>query len=243
MDKPVRQTWPVARARQLLSDLDLDHPCDMDIEDIAWARGVLIREGSLDGADGRLTRMGSEGVIRLKRDIAERGRRRFTIAHELGHFELHDETDQLEFCADSEIGEYHSRREEREASIFAAELLLPELLVRKACRNLNPGFSDVGKLAESFQTTLIAAAMRYVEFTAGRVALIACREGRVQWYKASADFGYRFDPGSRLDSGTCAHDFFSEGENLVDPVPVMASAWLKDSRVNPDAFLKELDGP
>lgn len=235
----VKETWPVAKARQLLAELDLDHPCDMEIEDIAYARGVLVREGALDGADGWLTKIGGDGVIRVKHDIAERGRKRFTIAHELGHFELHQERDQFEFCADSEMSEYHSRPEEREASIFATELLLPEHLVRAACRTLKPGFADAKKIAASFQTTLTSAAMRYVQLTADRVALVACQDGRVKWYKASADFGYWFEPRTRLDAGTCAHDFFSEGEVLTEPTPIMASAWIKDRRVDPDAFMKE----
>jgi hypothetical protein len=72
------------------------------------------------------------------------GRRRFTIAHEIGHFVLHQEPSRPERGgAVDEVG----RREEREADAFAAELLMPEHLVREAVREHGP---DVARLADRF---------------------------------------------------------------------------------------------
>ena len=65
------------------------------------------------------------------------GRRRFTIAHELGHWRLHSEgaDPQTRFCRTDEVealGEptRSGRAIEREADRFAAALLMPEALVR-----------------------------------------------------------------------------------------------------------------
>jgi Zn-dependent peptidase ImmA (M78 family) len=55
-----------------------------------------------------------------------RGRFRFSIAHELGHFLLKHEPL-------THIGEKRSPALEREADIFASELLLPEDLLRADC--------------------------------------------------------------------------------------------------------------
>ena len=74
------------------------------------------------------------------------GRRRFTIAHEIGHFVLYPERCRPERGGVDEAG----RREEREADTFAAELLMPEHLVRDAVREQG---LDVARLADRFEVS------------------------------------------------------------------------------------------
>src|SRR5712691_2683149 len=61
------------------------------------------------------------------------GRRRFTLAHELGHWICQYQQGRIEphFCRSELIGVGAGRRLEREANEFAAELLMPEPLVRR----------------------------------------------------------------------------------------------------------------
>jgi hypothetical protein len=59
---------------------------------------------------------------------------RFTIAHELGHWICHaqerPEADPV-YCRQADIVQDANRTLEREANVFAAELLMPEALVRR----------------------------------------------------------------------------------------------------------------
>jgi Zn-dependent peptidase ImmA (M78 family) len=60
--------------------------------------------------------------------------RRFTIAHELGHHTLHRDMGILfrdHPLSGAEMEDRHRKPEEREADLFAAELLMPEKLVRR----------------------------------------------------------------------------------------------------------------
>jgi len=61
------------------------------------------------------------------------GRRRFTIAHELGHWvcQVLEGRWQPVFCREVEAGGNGYPPEEREANVFAAELLMPEAVVRR----------------------------------------------------------------------------------------------------------------
>jgi hypothetical protein len=62
-------------------------------------------------------------------------RRRFTIGHELGHWEMHRGAQQALFCRRTSVAEDAPRPDaapvdiEEEASRFAAELLMPRMLV------------------------------------------------------------------------------------------------------------------
>jgi hypothetical protein len=60
-------------------------------------------------------------------------RRRFTLAHEVGHWVcqvLEGRTAPI-YCRSEEVGVGEGRTLEREANVFAAELLMPEEIVRK----------------------------------------------------------------------------------------------------------------
>ena len=61
-----------------------------------------------------------------KRDIREQGRKRFTTAHEIGHYLLHKDADSLS-CGAKEIANWTNlgANPEHEADEFASELLLP----------------------------------------------------------------------------------------------------------------------
>jgi hypothetical protein len=60
-------------------------------------------------------------------------RRRFTLAHEVGHWvcQVLEGRGAPVMCRAEEIGVREGRALEREANVFAAELLMPEELVRK----------------------------------------------------------------------------------------------------------------
>jgi hypothetical protein len=62
-------------------------------------------------------------------------RQRFTVAHELGHWVCHaNERPEAEpvYCRQVHVAEPADRALEREANVFAAELLMPEEAVRQA---------------------------------------------------------------------------------------------------------------
>jgi hypothetical protein len=63
-------------------------------------------------------------------------RRRFTIAHELGHNELHREDDRSLFCRSTTVVEDDEARppletREEEANVYAAALMMPTHLMRE----------------------------------------------------------------------------------------------------------------
>ena len=94
-------------------------------------------------------------------------RQRFTIAHEIGHFVLHrggtyiDKGTYARF-RDLESGS-GTKREEREANQFAAELLMPRHLVETLLQSqhLDPGDDgSLNRLAEEFEVSALAMSFR-----------------------------------------------------------------------------------
>lgn len=88
------------------------------------------------------------------------GRRRFTLAHELGHFLMHEG----EF-ADNGF-ESPSNSIEREANLFAKELLMPSHIVAQTYKDfmsLNIELDIVSELSWAFRVSKEAMAIRLSE--------------------------------------------------------------------------------
>src|SRR6476620_5836155 len=99
------------------------------IERIAKDLGVEIRSGDLDDVSGVLVRQGNSAIIGTNSSQSAQ-RQRFTIAHELGHFLLHegitnhvDRSYRVNFR--SAESSQATNVEEIEANYFAASILMP----------------------------------------------------------------------------------------------------------------------
>jgi Zn-dependent peptidase ImmA (M78 family) len=58
-------------------------------------RGALVRDENLNGAEARLVIFGDRAIISASTHIIEPLQRRFAIAHEIGHLELHRQISSL----------------------------------------------------------------------------------------------------------------------------------------------------
>jgi Zn-dependent peptidase ImmA (M78 family) len=90
-------------------------------------------------------------------------RQRFTIAHELGHWVCHAAgaaQPQPTYCRERDLSEDADRALEREANVFAAELLMPEPAVRGAWSDLK----DVAACADRFGVSPTAMQWRLYAF-------------------------------------------------------------------------------
>ena len=180
---------------------------DLVLEDLAFAMGVLVVSGRLENCDARLLRKGDSGLIRVSDSISEFGQRRFAIAHELGHWELHKHQSQAIACTSEDmVKKYKASAEEVEANYFASSLLMPEPLFGPRCDGRRPSIELVRALADEFQTSLTATAIRLVELSQDYCAVVFSENGKVRWFRASEPFESVFwqDPGSRLPTGSVA---------------------------------------
>ena len=75
-------------AEKLLQSLGIREPGDIDLEAIAWHCGAEVRTQSLDGCEARIVGNQNKAIITIAEDKSFE-RQRFSIGHELGHWEHH----------------------------------------------------------------------------------------------------------------------------------------------------------
>jgi len=180
------------RARRVAHDLikyyAISSPNDIRLEDIAMDRHVFVREGELKNSDAYLLRKGRRGIVRIRSSIPELGRKRFAIAQELGHWEMHENDSQFNFCTEENLSDYQGNPMEVEANIFASELLIPTLLARASFGSVTPSIEAAKDLSTTFTTSLTAAAIRLVQLSKEDCLAVFSKGGIVKWWKKGKEF-------------------------------------------------------
>lgn len=204
-------------ARDLLAELMVGAPSEIDLETLAFKAaekvgGLVIEDGGLDTAEGRLVASpGKGGSIRVKAGLHP-GRRRFTIAHEIGHFVLHPLVRHDRQHSARHFTIWNDASEEAEANVFAAELLMPEFLFKPRSRTGTPSLALLDSLKREFQCSLMATAFQYVHYTNEQVALVVSDGDQISWVKRAKDFW----PMVRMGK---VHPHSAAGERLAGKAP------------------------
>lgn len=141
-------------ARALLDKYDLDHILPIRIGDLCRKMGIDIYHSKARHIDGTLLTHGDRKIILVSTALPYE-RRRFTVAHELGHYVLGHR--KVAFSLDSP--ESWVVREEQAANAFAAELLMPKTALQAIHYK-----HDTKQLAQIFGVSPLAMQIRLEEF-------------------------------------------------------------------------------
>lgn len=219
-------------ATKIIEKYGISSPEHIRLKDIAYDLGAIVLEGTLKGAAASLVRIERHATIRVSNENLYEYRKRFSIAHELGHFVLNHHLSIQKICSDEDIMNWYQKSEETEANFFAGELILPERLIKKKCDVSEVDFGHIKQIAQEFRASLTATAIRFVRFCPEKCAIVFSKDNRVRWFYGSESWWPFIPVGSKLDERTVASDFF-KGILLPDkPVEVDAAAWVESERLD-----------
>lgn len=225
-------------ARRIANEV-LDHlgvnAYPVDLEEIAMQLRCPVQDASgfPPHCYGALALLEGRFNILVSTACPTPGLRRFTIGHEIGHASIDGHTDALKWSdqAGARValseGHYRSLRDpvEVEADHFASELLLPERWARPLIDSLPIGMNAIRAVADHFEASLSAAAVRYASLSAAPVAIVLSKGETIEWVAASRE--------------VTQADFFRY--NAVRTAIVPRGSATKRLADNPDAVLKSLE--
>lgn len=168
----MKRRTPLTPAEQIVFNLGIRDPSDIDLDAIAWTLGARVRYRPLFGCEARIVGKSDEAIISVN-TLSPEPRQRFSVSHELGHW--HHHRGQFLFCRSTDIGAGRGQSQtERVANRFAAELLMPAYLFDPHVSQVpRLSFAFVEQLASTFRVSRTAAAIRTVE-RGGVAALLVC---------------------------------------------------------------------
>ncbi|MBB2961467.1 ImmA/IrrE family metallo-endopeptidase [Methylobacterium sp. R2-1] len=217
-------------------------PLPVPIQELCARLGISrIEDLNTDEFEGGLVTDAkrSAGTILVKR--GGESRRRFTIAHELGHFLMaHHVPDQAGrfLCKSSDLlrltakaGDQRQRREV-EANRFAALMLMPPHLLREAMAAFRePDLQHVLALARDFAVGKEVAARAYVQYHPERIAIVVAGNGRVQRCYRSLSFpAITCADGSPVPTGSLYHSSPHRPSTASDIAACSPDLWIDVKR-------------
>jgi hypothetical protein len=215
------------KAEQILRELGVTDPNEIDVEAIAWHLGAKVKYGLLTNCEARIVGIDDAAVITVDKR-ASLQRQRFSICHELGHWIYHRR--QMLSCHADEIERpsANSSNQERVADRFASELLMPSYLFIAIAESLGPpSMRVVHRLSEIFNVSRTAAAIRLVELN--QLPLLLVNHGRKgrRWFAKSKSVSSNWIPAIELRAENSAFNMiFGKGPASLPPKCVNASQWF-----------------
>ncbi len=217
----------LTRIEQELLDWGIEDPRDIDIEAIASVKGAIIRYRDLDTCAARIVGANGRAIISVQRsDRLER--RRFSIGHELGHWEWH--RGEVLSCEAQSIESHQlvgGVERELLADRYSAQLLMPSYLMWPRIES-EPRLTweVIRAVSSEFRTSLRAAAIRIVELGVKPMILACYKHGHRKWYTRWPGIPDHLKPSFDLPAGSAARDFSegNAGKNALVRTP--ARVWF-----------------
>lgn len=206
----------VSAVQNLYNECGITDPLELPIETIISSKNILIKEEQIDGAEGRIIMKEHFGIITINSSIDFYPKKRFILAHELGHFELHRHF-KKGFSDNDETLNHSSQpyfsQEEIEANEFAAEFLMPSELFAKECKGKVFSHKVIEYLADKFQVSKTATILKFVKNGNHPVFVVCCQGNKMKWFNKSDDWRYysQFSKGLSPPSGSVACEVFQKG--------------------------------
>jgi Zn-dependent peptidase ImmA (M78 family) len=211
------------------------------LTEIAEEFGMEVLYRPAESYDGALLRIrdARHGCIVINSRIREESRKRFTLAHEIGHFVLPGQQEVSAPCKQQRIENWGADlyRPELEANRFAAEILMPRGLMAEFVQS-EPSLESIRSIAQLCGTSLTASAVRLITLTPHRAAVVWSQNQKIVWSKLSAGFVRWIRKGEVRENSFAARCY--RKQSVPDQLaPVPASAWLYEKGLQERAQIWE----
>jgi len=215
-------------ALQTIEEFGVCLPEHIRVRDIAFAKNAVVIERPLKNAAASIVKAGSNATIRISPTDSDE-RKRFSIAHELGHLLMGHVTSIKKICSDDDMRNWYQKDKESQANFFASELLLPSPMMKKRCDVEKVNFDPIKLIAKEFRTSLTATAIKFVRLNPEKCAVVYSANGKIDWFYKSPDWWPFIRRGKDLDKRTVAYDLFHGELVEAEPVEVDADAWIENN--------------
>ena len=213
------KVMPIAQANSISKMLsmvlgDARFPVDVEALAVEYSR-QRFPDSPIDKVIGEAVD-GFQGMLKANKDrtkwlilynsaVTSLGRKRFTIAHEFGHYLLHRHASSAFHCCadDIETGHQNKFDVEADADKFASYLLMPYDDFRRQVDGQAICFDLLGHCADRYGVSLTAAALHWIEIADKRAVLVASRDDYLLWAKSNK---------AAFKSGT----FFATRKNTIE---------------------------
>ena len=201
---------PAFIANKLINSLGVKDTSSIDITDLIILHDGIVKEVDLINCDGKLVMKNGRSIVSVDSKIEYPQRKRYVLAHELGHILMHGDREASFMDDDNTLDGYRKGPQEKEANDFAAALLMPEDLFRASCLKQKFTPDLIISLSEKFNTSLTSIVYRFIDLGNHPIAAFYSKGGIVQYWKKSDDMRYWIPDKNKLNvpSDSVANEYY-----------------------------------
>jgi Zn-dependent peptidase ImmA (M78 family) len=216
-------------AIQLLDELGITEPHEIDLEAIAAYCGAYVVYETLTGSEARIVGNHDKAFITVNNSSNE-ARKRFSIGHELGHWMWDRSRIAFECTTSMQDGRWFGTDKESLANQFSADLILPASMFRPRAHRRDSTLQTARELADEFQASLTATALRLVLYGTWPCMVVVHSTNGLEWHRATQGIDGRFWPCKQLDSSSFAYDLLRGAQTGLCHGLVDADVWINHPR-------------
>ncbi|MFW5803634.1 MAG: ImmA/IrrE family metallo-endopeptidase [bacterium] len=183
-------------AASILNDFGISEPQNVEIEDIAYALKIPIRYVDLGGCEGRIIHKKGQSIITVNRSTEFESRKRFTLAHEIGHYLMHrnnliNHNDDI-----SSLSWFNNKNRQKifyqefEANEFASELLLPTDKFISDVSGIPFSPELIRSISDKYRVSRTSTIHRFTEHGNHPICVFYTKNNKVHYWRKSEDFKY-----------------------------------------------------
>lgn len=231
-------------AKKLIRDIGIHDTSELDIQDLIIYHNGIVKEVDLPNCDGRLVMKNGYSIVSIDSKIEYEQRKRYVLAHELGHMLMHGDKEASFSDDDTTLEGFKRGPQEKEANDFAAELLMPEEMFKSFCfkRKFSPEL--IRELSDIFNTSLTSIVYRFIEFGNHPVAAFYSKNKTIQYWKKSQDMKYWIPDRNKLivPSDSVANEYYeyrriySKSESKQE---ITKSTWFELGKYDVETWMYE----
>lgn len=215
-------------AERILQELGIECPQDIDLEAIAWTLGAAVKYRPLDKCEAMIVGGERRALITVN-SKAIPARRRFSIAHEIGHW--HHHRGRILFCGarDIENPAEDALNPEKQADQFASDLILPGFMVRpRMIKMKRPTLAAVREIADAFDASDTATLLKIIDLDHFPILAVCHNKERRRWFRRAPMIPGWWFPRQELDHESFAFEMlFGGADESAYPRKIGAEAWFE----------------
>lgn len=222
-----------ANAVNLINKYFFESPLELDLENLLYAEGLFLMEERLDNCEGKIIFDNQNGIITINTENKDVKQRRFTIAHEMGHFFNERNTSSINGhisyrCSYNELYGVNRRyKREGEANQFAAELLMYDKWFKEFFNGKTLSLSVLQSAVEYFNVSLSAISFRYAEIGNYPAAVVVSKDRIIKWSIINKEFPFKYIPwNTNVSNLSYVYDIFEGKDYPKDAEDIPIEAWF-----------------
>lgn len=235
----------IQAARNTLAQYYISDPKDLDLKDILGCEKILYKESKLNSCQGNLIRFNNRGIINISSSITHSYKKRFVLAHELGHWFMH--RDKVLFtCTNENMNDWTLNNPiiEIEANAFAGELILPENILKLYFKTPVPDVAIFREISHTYQISLSALSIKYAKSGIWPVCIFFCTNNAIDWPLPSRRFPYKVFGNKHIPNNSLTEECLRKQVKEASTRVIETKKWFpNDYSVKDDSYLNEMVFP